>query len=92
MSREVENAKQRYGSLFYVVRDVLDRHDPMHIGYTADEYEPEVVEILPGLNAASSQEQLLDHVFGVFSRMFAPAPVPPRETFHAIAREIWELR
>lgn len=91
MSEERDQARQKYGALFCIVRGVLDRHDPMRIGATPDEYEPEVVEVLPGLAEASTEEDVLSLVHAVFKRMFAPVDVGPRAKFAPIASEIWRL-
>ena len=91
MSEERDQARQKYGALFFIVRGVLERHDPMHIGATPDEYEPEVVEVLPGLAAASTEEDVLSVVHTVFKRMFAPVDVGPRARFAPVASEIWRL-
>ena len=63
----------------------------MHIGAAPDEYEPEVVEVLPGLAEASTEEDVLSLIHAVFKRMFAPVDVGPRARFAPIASEIWRL-
>jgi hypothetical protein len=50
------------------VRGILLKHDPIHIGYSPDEYDPEVERILGGLELVHAEADVAPMVRSVFGR------------------------
>jgi hypothetical protein len=95
-----QQLRKQYGQLYDDVLAILNKHDPMGIAYQPDEYEMEVVTILPRLKEAHSALELrriiheeFIHWFSMFG--YSPGePIPdhhagPEEQYTAIAQEIW---
>lgn len=95
MSSERERIKNEYGSLYFKIRDILFKYDPMEINFedNTDEYEPEVDTIVVRLNEAGSEDKVLDIVYEELCKWFSITMVGERETpvYRNIAREIWSL-
>ena len=91
---EAENKrlKAEYGNLFDSISEILFRHDPVGINFevNTDEYDPEVVRILPRLKDCRSVEDVVTVVQEVFRYMFAGS-AGPRERYIKVAQEIWLL-
>lgn len=83
--------RHRYRDLYDRVARVLYDHDPMHIAYVLDEYEPEAERILPHIEKARSIAEMTHAIHAVFSEMFSPKMAGPRKRYEAIAREIWKI-
>jgi hypothetical protein len=73
--------------------ELFYRHDPVglaEIGVPQDEYVPEVADLLPRLNQATSEEDLQKIVHSIFLRKFeAEETCGPESAYEEIAREIW---
>lgn len=74
ISREQRRkAKKRYGSLYYQVAEVLNRHDPAHLtrhGAPPDEYEGEASRILSQLKNVKSVLEARKIIYDVFDQSF----------------------
>jgi hypothetical protein len=99
---EQRRLRKQYQELFDFVRDVLNRHDPVGIGYTPDEYEPEVGTILPRLREAADVDALQRIVHEEFCVWFSSgsgsrevqiangeSTAGPLSRYRGIAEEIW---
>lgn len=91
VSADRERVRRRYGRLFEEVSEILFRHDPIGINFgdNTDEYEPEVGTILPHLEDAYSEAEVLDVVHREFAKWFEPATAGARSEYTAIAEEVW---
>jgi hypothetical protein len=94
--------REQYDGLFAFVRDVVNRHDPVGIAYTPDEYEPEVGTILPRLGEAADVDALQRIIHEEFCVWFSSgdgsregkiadgeATAGPLSRYRGIAEEIW---
>jgi hypothetical protein len=90
--KERLRAKAEYGQLFDDVAALLLRHDPININFNTnrDEYEPEVVTILPRLRSCASAEDVCRVVHEEFVGWFSAESAGPQEHYARIASEIWE--
>jgi hypothetical protein len=68
---------------------LLFRHDPIHIGYVPDEYDPEVRTILPRLAEARDPDNLARIIHEEFVRWFDPTTAGPQARYAAVAAELW---
>ena len=52
--------KERYAGLYDEILEILFKHDPMELDYqtNSDEYDPEVMAVLPRLHEARSAEHV----------------------------------
>ncbi len=90
---EMERVKREYTTLFFAVRDVLSRRDPVGIVFddiNPDEYEPEVRTIIPRLKEANCVDYVRRIVFEEFVKWFDQATAEPEARYQEIAREIWD--
>ena len=100
MSREREQIlkkrrklKNQYGELFDLVAALLFKHDPVDINFqtNTDEYEPEVVTILPRLSGCQSSKEVRHIVYEEFVNWFDEDIAGTEERYEPIAAEIWDL-
>ena len=85
-------SKQAYQRLYEVVRQSLNRHDPIgltEMGVPRDEYDLETSRILPGLKKAQEHADVVLLVYNTFSDMFGTETAGAPEQYHAAAAEIW---
>lgn len=71
------------------VRDVLHRHDPVHVGLRLDEYDLEVRLIVEQLGAVRSVEQLRTSIHKTFVSCFGVLSAGDASQYSAVANEIW---
>jgi len=86
---ERRRLRRKYRGLYDDVTRILYEHDPMHIGYVRDEYEPETAMILARLDACSSRRELAVAVRDVFREMFSPHMAGSPARYEAVAKDIW---
>ena len=88
-----DNKVTDYGNLFDRVIALLFEEDPININFetNTDEYESEAILIMQKLKDLRSQDELIDHIHGVFIRMFDVTSAGPRENYDKIGAEIWKL-
>lgn len=79
--------------LFEAISELLFKHDPIGINFehNTDEYEPEVGTILPRLNEAASENDVLDIVYEEFVQWFDEQIAKDKEHYREIAEDIWRL-
>ena len=82
--------RQRFGSLYDFVLDLLFEVDPAGINFetNTDEYEPEVDTILPRLRDDQTVEELQRIVHEEFMRSFGVETAGSAEKYVAIARRL----
>ena len=95
--------KARFGELYEQILAILQRHDPIGIGYLPDEYEPEVDTILLRLSEAHSLAALRRIIYEEFVWWFgsseaasweerlATSEAGLEENYEPIALEIWSV-
>jgi hypothetical protein len=89
----VPRRSQKYDDAFAAVREVINRHDPeglIEIGAPADEYDPEVadlVRLVLGVDRPTPEA-----VLTVWEKWFSGLPSMPPERATSIAQELAELR
>jgi hypothetical protein len=71
------------------IRRILLQYDPIHIGYTSDEYDPELDRILGGLEMVTSEDEVAPLVRSIFVEMFDDETAGPISKYSSIGREIW---
>ena len=90
--RKKEKIRRRYGDLFQRVSSILRKHDPISLVLSPDnEYDFEVVKILPRMKYCSSVEEVTKMVHHVFVETFDADSAGPSEKYHDLSHEIWEL-
>jgi hypothetical protein len=64
--------KERYRGLYDELLDIFFRHDPMQLGYETnrDEYDPEVMAILPRLERSATVSEVERIIREEFIRLF----------------------
>jgi hypothetical protein len=82
--------RQRYGSLYEFVLDLLFEVDPAGINFetNTDEYEPEVDTILPRLEGDKTVEDLQKIVYEEFMRWFGVETAGSAGNYLGIARRL----
>lgn len=92
--QERQQSRQTYGALFDTVSEILFRHDPIHInfGFNTDEYEPEVVTILPRLKDCHTLTDVQAMVHGEFVHWFGADIAGAETVYTEIAKEIWKVK
>ena len=86
--------KQKYGHLFYELRDIINIYDPLSLigfGSPVDEYEPEITTIIIHINSMNSEAETLDLIYNEFTRWFSSAAGEKRR-YESLAKEIYEWR
>src|SRR5258708_5710917 len=98
-----DRIKRRFGHLYTDILEIIQRHDPIGIGYLPDEYEPEVDTILLRLESASSEGELRQIIHEEFIWWFSNSEAQSwqdrldthsagaEEKYEGIASEIWPL-
>lgn len=91
IDKEKEILKKEFGELYYKIMDILYRNDPIGISVDTnrDEYEHEVIEILPRLKEINSPDSLTDLIYQFFINEFGPIITGKRTKYIKIAQEIW---
>lgn len=91
MNPEHEQLKRKYGTLFDTVAEILFRQDPVGINFehNTDEYHPEVGTILPRLESANSESEILQIIHEEFIKWFDADIAGPPENYAKSATEIW---
>ena len=91
MNAEREQIKISYGRLFDTTAEILFRHDPLGINfeYNTDEYHPEVGTILPRLESATSENELLQIIHEEYIKWFDENMAGSKEKYADSATEIW---
>ncbi|WP_369436034.1 DUF1871 family protein [Lysinibacillus fusiformis] len=79
---------QTYNEKYKIVKEIIDRWDPMSLLHHApeDEYEPEILSILAALDESESIETLAGYIETIFLNMFEVAI--PKKKCVAMATEI----
>ncbi|MEO8026556.1 MAG: hypothetical protein ABI823_08780 [Bryobacteraceae bacterium] len=80
----------RYRACFLEVRAILNRYDPAGIAFIEDEYDPEVAELVAGLEKAVEPADSIRVLNDVFLKWFS-APCPPAIAVD-LARDLWLAR
>lgn len=85
--------KEQYGVVFNTLSEILFRHDPIGINFedNTDEYNPEAGTILPRLETATTEEQVLQIIHEEFIQWFDANTAGSKENYQALAREVWEM-
>ncbi|ACB51679.1 hypothetical protein cce_2329 [Crocosphaera subtropica ATCC 51142] len=85
--------KEQYGIVFNTLSEILFRHDPIGINFgdNTDEYDPEVGTILPRLETATTEDQVLQIIHEEFIKWFDADLVGSKEKYQALARDVWEM-
>ena len=91
LRRRRAEMKRKYKRLYDDLEKLFYKHDPIGIGYVADEYDPEVELLLPRLTRIRDESQLADELHSVFVEMFDPQTAGPRTRYEPIARDVWRL-
>lgn len=91
IASERRRLRRKYRELYDEIRRILFEHDPIHIGYREDEYEPEVAMILPRIAACRTEAELTDAVHAVFVEMFSVEDAGEPGRFAPIAKDIWRV-
>jgi len=91
MSTQVEIVRQQYPTLFAQLSQLLFTADPVHISSAGfpDEYEPEVATILPRLEHAQRESDVLDIIHEEFVRWFDASVAGPKEKYTDLATQVW---
>ncbi len=67
-----------YGDLFYALRAIISKHNPIDFGHLEDqpdEYDPEVATIIVQLRQQMSKDEIYNLVVQEFNRWFEPIPI-----------------
>lgn len=93
MNSERDKLKREYQNLFLSISAVLFKADPIGINFedNTDEYAPEVGTILPRLHSALSEVDVQAIIYEEFVRWFDKETVGAKESYAAVAVEIWCL-
>jgi len=93
VKEERQRLKALYKELYNEVGEIMFRHDPIGINFddNTDEYEPEVVTILPRLTSANSIDDVRLIVYEEFVKWFDENIAGPIEKYSDIAKEVWRV-
>ena len=88
----LEKTKEMYGELFYQLRELVNKHDPVELldlGCPVDEYESEVKTIILKLDSNMSEEQIFDLIWNEYTMWFGDPPRADRRyRFENLAKDI----
>lgn len=85
----------RYKAQFARVREIVNRHDPiglMACGCPEDEYDPEVVRIVPFLDLCEHRSAFREMCITVFTVMFSWKEVERFTDWDLLIDELWDGR
>lgn len=73
------------------IAEIFARHDPLRLctAQSRDEYAPRALHLLPALERAHTQEDVLVLIHQEFSRRFGAVLTGPTARYRDIAREVW---
>ena len=78
----------KYGSRFYELNYIIQKHDPIFIGWCGEfEYKPEVISILVQIDNFTTEKEILDLVYHEFQLWFGLNH--PRRKYVFLANEIF---
>ena len=77
--------------LFEALRDIVLASDPIQIGATRDEYDPEIKRLVPRLSEFRSADELHAFLHRLFVEMFDSPTAGPPSLYRDMADEIWRL-
>lgn len=85
--------KRHHQALFRQLREILLEEDPLHIynKVNPDEYDPEIVRILPKLETCKSTDDVRRVVYDVFASQFGAKTAGTEERYQRVAERIWPL-
>jgi hypothetical protein len=91
MQNEREPIGKTYPRLFDTMAEILFRHDPLGINFehNTDEYHPEVGTILPRLESATSENEVLQIIHEELIEWFDENIAGPKDKYADSARKIW---
>lgn len=85
--------KEQYGVVFNTLSEILFRHDPIGINFedNTDEYDTAAGTILPRLETATTEDEILQIIHEEFIRWFDVDTVGSKEKYQILANEVWEM-
>ena len=90
-NRTMRDAYQRQ---LLVVREILNRHDPMglvEIGCPDDEYDPEIAGVLRAVKEATDRNNFERRITEVFANQFDQASAHSFVGWGVLADELWTV-
>lgn len=90
--RERRALKRKYGDLFATVSALLFEADlqGINFGDNTDEYEPEASTIIPRLEHARNEQDVVAIVHEEFCRWFGPEDSDLRVNYEPVAKQVWD--
>ncbi len=95
MKKDIGSLKKKYGQLYYDLREILNKEDPIgliEIGAPDDEYDSEISTILPKLKPCISVEELQAMIHAEFVKWFDENIAGPLERYRRIAKQVKALK
>lgn len=90
-----EKMKEKYRDIYKKVANLLLQYDFAGIFFpeheNVDEYNPEVEQILLGLESCKSENEAISLVYNIFDKMFSGAINKDPEQFALAGKEIWSI-
>ena len=86
--------KLRYRDLYFGLRSILLRHDPINLvcdGCPEDEYDLEISTILPRLRRDLLVSEIQRIIHKEFSHWFGEDTAGPESAYEGIATDVWKL-
>lgn len=93
VAREREELRRQYGQLFDACVREFYRTDPIHLAPHAplDEYEPQVVTVLPRLQECAGQADVQRVLHEEFARWFGPESAGSIDRYSTLSYTVWAL-
>lgn len=91
----MKKRKLKYKELYNQVREISNKHDLMgliRLGCPADEYDPEISEILPLIYKCSDVDELSIGIANIYNEMFEADFKASDKWISAIATDIYKLK
>jgi hypothetical protein len=93
---DLDFIKRTKGDLFYAIRALINRYDPiglLALGAPEDEYDPEVKTIVYQVHDAVTVHEIQDLIYTEFLRWFGEESIIGSwESYHEIAIQLYTLK
>jgi len=92
---DVSSRRAEYRRRFALVREIVNRFDPIGLiasGCPADEHEQEIALVLVAMKNASNKADLCARIKGLFAERFCPADVERIPRWSELGAELWAIR